>query len=126
MTRLKVIAAAAKIPEEFKSAQHDYIKRTHYDVVVSSVNRSLGLDINSRSSLLQDVVWSTAVQHGPGNNIIQTALNGQDVSKLSDAEIIKLIYAERGRINDNGTLAHFSHNSKSVQASVPVAQLTLC
>ncbi len=37
---------------------------------------------------------------------------------MSDEEIIKAIYAERGRTKPNGTLVHFSKNSKGVQKSV--------
>jgi RHS repeat-associated protein len=109
---------AKREPEEFKNAQHGYIKRTHYDVVVASIKRGLGLDINNRSSVLQDVIWSTAVQHGPGNKIVQNALAGQDLTKLSDADIISLIYDERGRVGENGNLVYFSNNSAKVQAGV--------
>ena len=109
---------AKREPEEFKSAQHGYIKRTHYDVVVRSIKNRLDLDINNRSSVLQDVIWSTAVQHGPGNTIVQTALHGQDVKFLTDVDIIRSIYAERARVDEDGILVHFSNNSAKVQAGV--------
>ena len=86
--------------------------------MVNNVKTSIGLDINSRSAVLQDVAWSTAVQHGPGNDVFQRALAGKDVANLSDAEIIKLIYAERGRLRDDGVLARFPSSSKTVQADV--------
>ncbi|SRR6266536_5242348 len=111
-------AIAKREPGAFKNAQHAFIKRTHYDVMVNNIKNSSGFDVNSRSSVLQDVIWSTAVQHGPGNDIFQTALAGKDITSLSDANIIKLIYAERGRKDSNGNLVHFSNNSQEVQNSV--------
>jgi len=37
---------------------------------------------------------------------------------MSDADIAKAIYAERGRKNSNGSLAYFSGNSAAVQRGV--------
>lgn len=104
---------AKREPEEFKNAQHGFIKRTHYDVVLSSIKRQFRLNINDRSSVLQDVIWSAAVQHGPWNIIVQVAPESQDVNNLSEVAIIKLIYTERGRVTANGTLLHFTNNSKT-------------
>lgn len=107
---------ASRETEAFRSAQHDYIKHNYYDVLAKGIKDDIGLDINSRSSVLQDVAWSTAVQHGSNTTIFQTALEGKDVNSLSDAEIIKLVYAERGRKDDKGRLVHFIHSSEEVQA----------
>ncbi len=109
---------AAREPEAFQSAQHAFIKRRDYDQMASNVKDAVGLDINTRSSVLQDVVWSTAVQHGGASNVLLKALKGQDISKLDDAAIIKLIYAERGRKNSQGNLVRFSSSSKAVQQGV--------
>ncbi len=87
-------------------------------MLLQKISKAIGLDINSRSSVLQDVAWSTAVQHGPTNNIFETALAGKDVSKLSDAEIIKLVYAERGRRDSDGNLRHFRGSSRAEQEDV--------
>ena len=109
---------AATDGDAFKLAQHTYIKRTHYDVVHASIQSKTGLVVNSRSHTLQDVLWSTAVHHGPGNKVFIKALDGKDVSTMTDADIIKAVYAERGKTNENGDLAYFSNNSKDVQAGV--------
>jgi hypothetical protein len=117
----KAIAAAEAA--RFKAVQHEYIKRTHYDVLVEAVLDD-GLDIGTRSAALQDVVWSTAVQHGPNAKVIHRALEnvrGQGVTPDSpsfDREFIKAIYAERGRRNAAGVLVHFSTNSADVQKGV--------
>ncbi|MBX3165543.1 MAG: hypothetical protein KF900_13790 [Bacteroidetes bacterium] len=94
---------AKSSPDQFKQAQHDFIKRTHYDVNKAQISEKLGLNIDGRSSTLKDVVWSTAVQHGPNNKVFQNALKGKDVSKMSDEEIIKAVYQERGSKSGTGT-----------------------
>jgi hypothetical protein len=109
---------AKREPEAFKASQHSFIKHKAYDVMVGKIQGSLGIDINNRSKALQDVIWSTAVQHGGASSIVTTALKNQDISKLSDADIIKLIYAERGRKDANGNLVHFSSSSSAMQKGV--------
>jgi len=44
---------AANEPDKFFTAQHDYIKRTHYDPVVQEVRHATSLDINQRSRALK-------------------------------------------------------------------------
>jgi len=109
---------ASKDPNSFLEAQHDYIQKTHYDPFISKVNTETGLDVTQRSDALKDVMWSTAVQHGPGNNVVKNALHGKDVSNMTDEEIINAIYDERGKKNSKGELAYFSKNSQDVQDGV--------
>jgi len=62
---------AAEDPIEFFDAQHMYIQRTHYDPLVQHVLNATGVDINSLSGAVQDVVWSISVNHGgPGATTI--------------------------------------------------------
>jgi peptidoglycan hydrolase-like protein with peptidoglycan-binding domain len=111
---------AARDPSGFLEAQHDHIQSKFYEPARTDVARALGLDVSTRSQALQDALWSTAVQHGPGGalRVFQLALAGKDVSQLSDADIIRALYAERGRKNEDGTLVHFSNSSPAVQRSV--------
>jgi hypothetical protein len=71
---------------------------------------------------LQNGVWSTGVQHGPGTSVIDLAvkplLKDKTIADLTDAEIIRAIYAERGRTNEKGGLVHFKGNSEAVQKAV--------
>lgn len=108
---------AIRDPEGFRKAQHDFIKRTHYDKYAERVRSQIGLDINEYSMVLKDVLWSTAVQHGPFNNIFKNALRGSDLTKLSEKEIIQKIYSERRRMNGN-RLAHFSRVGGSWKKSL--------
>jgi hypothetical protein len=52
-----------------------------------------GLNIDTRSGALRDVVWSTAVQHGAKTNVITGVI--AEHGALPDAQLIPLIYTER-------------------------------
>lgn len=112
---------AADQTDAFQGAQHAFIKKSHYDLLAAKILNDDGLDVNTRSGALQDVVWSTAVQHGGGTSMIHKALANVK-SKPSDPgfdkELICAIYAERGRKKPDGNLAYFSKSSPSVQAGV--------
>ncbi len=116
---------AAREPEAFGAAQHDYIQRTHYQVQADQVQGNTGIDVTSRSAALRDVVWSTAVQHGPETGAIARAIanvraQGHTPSEgdAFDRALINAIYDERGRRSDNGGLAYFTSASAAVQTSV--------
>ena len=94
---------------DFAVAQHEFIKSTHYEPLVIGVRR-LGLDIADRSGALQDVAWSTAVQHGVrgGINVFRNALDGRD--DLPDSLLIPAIYKERR--------GHFMNSTERVRDAV--------
>lgn len=107
--------------DAFQNAQHDFIKKTHYDLLVAKIISDDGLDVNSRCHALKDVVWSTAVQHGGATSIVHKALAKVKCEKTDpsfDELLIRAIYAERGRTKPDGSLAYFSRNSPGVQKSV--------
>lgn len=118
-------AIAAREPEAFEAAQHDYIQRTHYQVQADQVETRTGVNVTDRSAALRDVVWSTAVQHGPETQVIARAIanvRAQGVTPADgqtyDRALINAIYDERGRRDAGGGLAYFTSASASVQASV--------
>jgi hypothetical protein len=112
---------AANETDAFQRAQHAFIKKSHYDLLAAKILAEDGLDVNTRSRALQDVVWSTAVQHGGASSIVHKAIANVK-SKPSDPEfdkqLISAIYAERGRKKPDGNLAYFSKSSPSVQSGV--------
>jgi hypothetical protein len=107
--------------DEFQKCQHEYIKKTHYDLLVAKILSEDSVDINTRSNALQNAVWSTAVQHGPGTPIVHRAcatLRCNQNDPQYDEQLIRAIYAERGRRKPDGNLAYFGKSSPSVQTGV--------
>jgi len=107
--------------DAFQKCQHEYIKKTHYDLLAAKILSDDGLDVNTRSGALQDVVWSTAVQHGSATSIVHRALANVTIAKTDpsfDEQLIRAIYAERGRKKPDGNLLYFSRSSPSVQNGV--------
>ena len=83
----KEVAAANK--KDFEKDQHDYIERKYYNVAVSNIRRA-GIDISKYGPAVQDLVWSTAVQLGPGNTAaFRETLIGK--SQLTDKDIVLLV-----------------------------------
>lgn len=109
-------------PDDFKDAEHQFIKETHFDKLVQHTINETNVDVRYHSHTLNDVVWSTAVHHGPENNVIINAINATGFTpaenKIYDEALIKAIYQERGRKKTDGKLAYFSKNSLEVQAGV--------
>jgi hypothetical protein len=90
-------ALANQSGETFLETQKKFIEETHYQPLVDNVKKTLGLDVTKRSSALQDVIWSTAVQHGGGTSVVTNALKGKNLSKMTDADMISAIYKERDK-----------------------------
>jgi murein DD-endopeptidase MepM/ murein hydrolase activator NlpD len=112
---------ATQQTDAFQKAQHAYIKKTHYDVLVAKILSDDNLDVNTRSRAVQDVVWSTAVQHGGATPIVHRAcstLSCKQTDPNYDEQLIRAIYAERGRKKPDGSLAYFSKSSAGVQTGV--------
>ncbi|MBR0653845.1 TIGR02594 family protein [Plastoroseomonas arctica] len=109
-------AVAARDAAGFEREQHAYVLRTHYDVALKRIIAS-GIDAAARVRTLHEVLWSATVQHGAFGALgIFRAAGATD--PRDDAALIRAIYAERGRRDDDGVLVHFSGNSKPVQESV--------
>lgn len=104
----------AKSNKNFAQYQHDFVQQTYYEPAARSLLKNNGLDISKRSQAVQDAVWSTAVQHGTGSvSKIVKAAGIQPM--MTDQEIIRRLYAERGANNGQ---KYFSSSSSGVRASV--------
>jgi hypothetical protein len=57
---------ARRVPQALHRAEHTYIKRSHYDPAVGTIRSVTGIDIDAMPFAIQNAVWSTSVQHGPG------------------------------------------------------------
>lgn len=103
---------AAKDEDGLRAHEHEYIKDTHYDPQAAKLAKELKLDVAKRSAALRDVVWSTAVQHGPNTDVIVKAAgtlmkDGKAIGDVTDEDLIRAVYAERGRKTEDGKLARF-------------------
>ena len=96
----------------FFDLQHDFIKSTHYDVQVS-ILQDFGLDVETRTFALKNVVWSVAVQHGGKTPLIKIALTGKQPNAMTDRAIIGSIYAERSKVE-----VYFKSSTEQVRKSV--------
>lgn len=77
---------------KIQGAEHEFIKQTHYDEALSKVNKNLS-DMIVGSKALQEVMWSTSVQHGAGG--AARLFNKSFRSGMNEAELIKAVYDAR-------------------------------
>ena len=85
---------------DFLKSQHDFIIASKLNPALKLMKDIKGLDFDKRSPVLKDVLFSTATQHGQGgaSDVFHKAL-GDDVSNLTDEEIINKIYNERKKVD---------------------------
>lgn len=71
--------------DEFGQAQHDYIKAAYYNPSIDTL-AGLGYHIENHNNVMKDVVWSRAVQYGPGNigDMFTEAVNQMHNAKADD------------------------------------------
>lgn len=109
----------AKNDPSFAQAQHDYIKETHYDKAQAGLAEQ-GIDLSKRGKAVQDMLWSTSVQFGAGSakantgavGMVNKALAGRDIEKMSDEEIITAVQDYKLANNDK----LFKSSSANVRA----------
>lgn len=93
----------------FVPAQRNFIKETHYDVLVDNLSDVINVD--NRGYALKNVVWSVAVQHGPYSDVVKDAI--QPVGSKTDKQLINEIYDERDDVE-----RHFRSSKPHIQESV--------
>ncbi len=90
---------AAESPTRFESLQDEFILHTNYSPALNAIASRTNIDVESLSPALKEVLWSTAVQHGPGgaSNIFANAVTraGKPSSQNFDKELIEEIYRIR-------------------------------
>jgi hypothetical protein len=75
---------AAEAPERFEDLQERFIRQSHFLPAVEAVAEKTGLAFNGMPAALQEVLFSTAVQHGPAAaaRIISRAVDSVGQTKL--------------------------------------------
>ncbi len=106
---------------KFHDAEHKFTRETHYDIQIKAIEVFARVDMRYHSHALNDVIWSTCVQHGPSTDVITTAMSSLEPpteTRDYDVKLIDAIYAERGRKNSDGKLVRFIHSSSHGQENV--------
>jgi hypothetical protein len=94
---------AAEGPERFARLQQDFIAQTHYIPALQEIQEKTGVDVKEQSAALQEVLWSTAVQHGPRGaaRIFSRAIGKGEASGAGatqfEQKLIDNVYSARGR-----------------------------
>lgn len=86
--------------EDFIKSQHDYIKYEYFEPAAAEL-AAAGYNLNGHHDVMRDVVWSRAVQYGPGQivEMFTEAVHYLGYPNLSyvdaasfDAAVIKTVY----------------------------------
>ena len=97
--------------------QHEYAVSQYFIPAADKVAKSTGVDVRVKTKTLQDVLWSTSIQHGAGgcNTIFKRAIKNCGNPNPTDDALIVAVYNERARDNGN---AYFGSSTKTVRKSV--------
>ncbi len=58
-------AIASEQPERFEQLQEAFIHQSHYKPALDAIEQCTGIKSDNLSAAMREVIWSTAVQHGP-------------------------------------------------------------
>lgn len=90
---------AREQPERFEQLQEGFIHQSHYKPALEAIEQRTGIDTSSLSSAMREVIWSTAVQHGPAGaaRIFAKAddLSGKPEDAGYERKMISNVYAVR-------------------------------
>lgn len=90
---------AREQPERFEQLQEAFIHQSHYKPALEAIEQKTGIDTSSLSAAMREVIWSTAVQHGPAG-AARIFAKADDLSgKVEDAsyerKMINNVYSVR-------------------------------
>lgn len=102
--------------ELFEDLQKRFISESHYQPALKGI-KAAGYEVESLSPAMHEVLWSTAVQHGPSGavRIFTQSANmvgiseGQSIGDQEEQQLIKSIYELRGTL--------FGSSTAEIQAS---------
>lgn len=90
---------AKEQPERFEQLQEAFIHQSHYKPALEAIEQRTGIDSSSLSTAMREVIWSTAVQHGPAGaaKIFARAdgMSGKPEDAGYERKMISNVYAVR-------------------------------
>ncbi len=98
---------------DFLLSQQDFIIDKKLNPTLKYISDIKGINLDNRSPVIRDVLYSTATQHGEGgaSHVMHRRFGrNTDVSALSDAELIHQIYNERSDVDH-----YFKNSSKNIK-----------
>lgn len=105
---------AAEDPERFELLQDQFILATNYQPALDGIKQSTSLDVAELSPAIQEVLWSTAVQHGPRGASTIFAKAARVAENKPSQEFDKALIQEVYRVRKN----NFSSSSSRVRRAV--------
>lgn len=104
---------AAEQPDRFGSLQENFIRESHYKPALEGIEENTRLDVGRLSRAMREVIWSTAVQHGPAG-AARLFGRADDMSGAADSgyekRLIRNLYALRA--------GQFGSSDANVRAAV--------
>ena len=92
-------AIAKEQPERFEKLQEAFIHESHYKPALDSIEQRTGIDSSRLSPAMREVIWSTAVQHGPAGaaRIFERAdeVSGKPTDASYERKLITNVYKLR-------------------------------
>lgn len=105
---------AREEPERFERLQENFIRESHYQPALAAIVKRTRLMEDKISPVMREVIWSTAVQHGPAGaaRLFDRAdnMSGEETGPAYERKLINNVYALRS--------GQFGSSSREVQASV--------
>lgn len=98
--------------DTFFNAQHNFMYQTHYKPLINKILINFKLDINKQPKAIQNVIWSTSVQHKKAYNIIKKSIESL---KKMDHSSITFHRALINKIYDHRTLHVMQQNQISME-----------
>lgn len=98
-------------PQGFAQAQEKYLENTHLTPQLGLL-QSKGVNVAALSPTLKEVIYSTAIQHGPKTPIVANAL-AKLGPNATEQQLIRQIYVDRW-----GGGANFANSTPAVKKSV--------
>lgn len=113
---------AAREPEKFETLQHNFIMQQHFEPAMAKLANLTGLDQSKLSNTMQEVLFSTAVQHGPSGagRILARAFERVGMDNFNTTNTTKAAKAEEMVIKQVYTIrsGQFQSSTSQVQAAV--------